>query len=293
MQFVARLKTASEIETLHQLGVDVFSVDTKLAIHKLMENQSSDIEAIAKIANSLGRKVYLNINKMIHEEDLGSLQVLLEDAKRIGIDSIVINDMTVYVIAKQLGLESKIIYQPGTMNTDSYSVEYFQNHPIKGITLSREITLNEIRKIAGKAHDLELSLIGHGYLDMFYSKRKLLTNYFKHKNIIGREITNKHSYRLNEEIRADDFYPIIEDEFGTHVFRSRKLITFQELETLEPVLSDFFLERLFLEDEEYYDSIRLYKGVITEEEFLGKYSGYESGFYYLPTELIKGDSNVD
>ncbi len=291
MQLVARLKTKCEIETFHQLGVDVLSLDTIFSIHKLTYYHPCDIEAVIALAKPKGLKLYLNVNQMMHEKDLSSLRLFLREVKAMEIDGIVINDLTVFVIAKELGIENKIIYQPGTMNTDSFSIEYFQIHPIKGITLSREITLQEIQTVSMNLNHLELSLIGHGYLDMFYSKRKLLTNYFKHAGLIGKVKLNKHQFRLSEEMRKEDFYPIVEDEFGTHIFRSHKLISIQELNVLEPLLSDFFLERLFLEDEEYYDSIRLYKGKMTEAEFLQRYQNYESGFYYQPTELIKGDND--
>lgn len=289
MYIVARLKSKEEIEQLYHLQVDAFSLDTVFSVKKIALFDVAEIKEILHLASRHNIYVYLNINKMMHESDLLPLENFLKEFQDTHISGIVINDLTVFVLARKLGLGQKIIFQPGTMNTDSYSAKYFAEREIRGITLSREITLDEIETITEYRPKLEYSLIGHGYLDMFYSKRRLLTNYFIHKGIQGKDILNNHHFRLNEEMRAEEFYPIVEDEFGTHVFRSKKLISIDEIDVLKSRIDDFFIERLFLSDEEYYDSIRLYRGNITKEAFLKKYNDFDSGFYYRRTEKRKGD----
>lgn len=284
MNFVTRLKTIEEAEKLNQLGIDVFCLDTEFTTKRIAIFSFEDIK---KISYEYPERIYLLINKMIHESDLENLKNYLNLIKDLPIRGIVVNDISVYILAKEISLENKIIYQPGTMNTDTYSEEYFKKRNLLGITLSREITLEEIMKFDGK--DIELSLIGHGYLDMFYSKRKLLTNYLVYKGIKGKIIKNKYNLRLNEEIREKEFYPIFEDEFGTHIFRSKKLISYQESKELKSVISDFFIERIFLDDEELYQTIKLYNNEITLEEFLNKYTDYDTGFYYRRTEKVKGE----
>lgn len=291
MKYVARLKSVSELNQLRQLHIDVVWLDTKFSVRKIHPFPLFEIQQVALQAKELGMETYVSINKMIHESEIPSLKQFLKELQAIEIQGIIISDLTVHVLSKDLNLDHLIIFQPGTLNTDSYTLEYFMKHPLKGITISREITLAEIQKILKQNTLVEVSLVGHGYLDMFYSKRKLITNYFIHKGIKGKEITNHHGFRLNEEIREDDFYPIIEDEFGTHIFRSHKLISFQEAKTIKDNLSDFFFERLFMSDEEYFDSIRLYHNELDLETFLNAYKDYDSGFYFKPTEMIKGDSH--
>ena len=289
MKLVARLKTKSEIEPLSQLGIDVFCVDTDLSVKKIKLFNIEEIVEIINIANSFKKEVYVNITKMIHETDLKLLNTLLSDLSKTNVQGIVISDLTVFVVAKAYNFENKIIFQPGTLNTDSYSVDYFTNRNIKWITLSRELTIDEINKIIDKKNKLELSIIGHGFIDMFYSKRKLLTNYFKHKKLDKNFVVNNYDFTLNEEIRENEFYPILEDEFGTHIFRAKKLISYDEVKNINAIISDVFIERIFMSDEEYYDSIKLYKNNISKLDFLEKYEKYDSGFYYTPTEKIKGD----
>jgi putative protease len=287
MRVVARLKNFMEIEKLINLGVDVFLVDTPLAVKQINGELFSDLDKII----TYEKEVYLLINKMIHETDLEMLEMILNKANNDKITGIVCGDMTVMVMAKKLGLENKIIYQPGTMNTSSFDNEYFHRKAIKGITISKEITLEEITNIF-KNKVTEISLIGHGYLDMFYSKRGLLSNYFIYKGVDYNNIKNNDKFRLKEEMRPDSLYPIFEDDGGTHIFRDKALESFNELDVLKQYLDDFFVERIFIDDQEYYDSLLAYKTSTYMNEFLDKYKDkYNKGFYYQYTEKIKGELN--
>ncbi|XFA99536.1 peptidase U32 family protein [Candidatus Izemoplasma sp. B36] len=291
MNLVVRLKQLNEIKYLSQLGIDVFCFDTRYTAKKINEFDIEAIKLAKKQVSELNKKIYVLINKMIHELDLVDLENYLNDLKKIKIDGIIINDLTVYVIAKKLRMENLIIYQPGTFNTDTYSKNYFSNKNILGITLSRELTLEEIKKISEEISTLDLSLIIHGYLDMFYSKRKLISRYLEYKKITGKKLVNNYDLRLNEEIRPNDYYPILEDEFGTHIFRSKKLISIDEITDLKQTINTFFIERIFMSDQEYFDAVKLYTNKLNKSEFLDKYKDYDSGFYYRRTEKVKGESN--
>jgi putative protease len=288
MKLVARLKSIEEINILNQLGVDAFLLDCEFTTKRISNYSLSMIHDVKKETDRL---VFVLINIMVHEYHLEALNEFLNKLSKIDIDGIVINDLTVYVLALKHGIEDKIIYQPGTMNTELLSMEFLQDKGLKQITISREITLDEIKSILINNSKLKLSLKVHGFLDMFYSKRKLVTNYLIHKGIEGKNLVNNYDLRLNEEIRPNDFYPILEDEYGTHIFRSKKLISLDELKDINDELDTIFIERIFMDDKEYYDSIRLYKNMIHKADFLEKYDNYDSGFYYKKTEKIKGEND--
>ncbi len=294
MRLVARLKTIEEAAKLSQMGIDAFLLDTKLSTKKIANYNLDDLDGIIRRLSKTKKAIYVLVNKMIHEQDLQDLDILMRYLKTVPIQGILASDMTVYVVAKEYGLDHLIIYQPGTYNTNTYDLAYFNDLKIKGITLSKEITLAEIEKIANKEHHIELSLIGHGYLDMFYSKRKLLTNYARHKHLNKVELKDNYLLRLEEEIRKDEFYPILEDDAGTHIFRSKKLWSFSEFSELTEIIDEMFIERIFLDDEEYYEAIKAYKNEALRPDFIAKYaSEYDSNFYYLYTEKLKGENNED
>ena len=285
MRIVARLKKLEEIPKFINLGVDVFLVDTPLSVKKISSDMYNHLDEIA----AYKKDIYLLVNKMIHEVDLDMLRSILEISKRKEIKAVVCGDITAMVIAKELGIEGKIIYQPGTFNTSSFDNEYFFMKNIKGITISKEITLEEIERVFIRKKT-ELSLIGHGYIDMFYSKRNLLTNYFIYKEIKKDFIKDNDSFRLKEEMRPNSLYPVFEDQGGTHVFRDKAIESFAEIEVLKEHLDDFFIERIFINDEEYVEILKAYQDKSYVPDFLEKYQDkYNKGFYYQYTEKLKGD----
>lgn len=292
MQIAARLKSNHEIKHLVDLGADVFLLDTSdlttKAIFSLTKKQMLETH---KLIKKYEKKTYVLMNKMIHETDLSLLGDWLSFLKTLGIDGIVINDFTIYVEAKKNKLENLIIYQPGTMNTNSFDVTYLDKK-IKGMTISKEITYEEIIGMIEGKHQIEFSLIVHGYLDMFYSKRKLITNYLIHKGIDSLDLKNNHQLTLEEKTRHDIRYPILEDQIGTHIFHDQKLESFDEMNQLNDKLSDIFIERLFMDDQEYYDSIKAYHDTRYVKLFLEKYGkSYNKGFYFTPTEKKKGEKH--
>jgi U32 family peptidase len=290
MRIVARLKTIEEITKLSQLGVDVFLADTEFSVKRLADFSFEDLRIISKKVHENGKMLYVLIDKMIHEPDIIELHNLMENLLEVKIDGIIVSDLTVYTVACHFALDRLVIYQPGTFNTNSFDLEYFNERRLKGITISKEITLEEIKNISQTNHDIEVSLIGHGYIDMFYSKRKLLKNYAIHKGLSAKQLRDNYNLTLEEEVRENQKYPILEDYAGTHIFRSKKLMSFDEFQDLEEILDDFIISRIFMDDEEFFDSIKAYKDVNVHKEFIDKYGKeYDSGYYYKYTEKLKGE----
>lgn len=289
MNIVARLKYSSELVKLAQMGVDIFLLDTfDLTTKSILPLDIDDFKSIHQSIKKLNKKTYVWINKMIHEPDIIRIEKWMKVFKELVVDGIVVNDFSVYVVAKKFNLEDKIIYQPGTMNTNSYDVVYLQDK-VKGMTLSKEITLEEIQKIISQDTQIEFSLIAHGYIDMFYSKRKLISLYLEHKEIDGYQVNNNHYFTLEERTRKGRHYPILEDEKGTHIFRDMKLESFEEVSILKEKLNDIFIERLFLDDQEYEAAIKAYNNDQFVESFMEKYGEeYHHGFYYQVTQKTKG-----
>jgi putative protease len=292
MNSVVRLKNREEIKHLAEIGADVFLLDTNdLTTQTLYPLTKELMTEIIKDIKKCEKKAYIYVNKMIHETDIPKLHAWFDLLKNLDIDGIVANDFTVYVIAKAHAMDNLIIYQPGTMNTNHFDALYLENR-VKGMTLSKEITLEEIKMIVESSHQIEYSLVAHGYIDMFYSKRKLISNYLKHKSLDDSAVKNNHHYRIEEQTREGTFYPILEDAFGTHIYRDKKLVSFKEVKEIYSKLSDIFLERLFMDDREYMEAIKAYDNPSLIDDFMDRYGHtYHEGFYYTPTEKTKGEKH--
>ena len=290
MRIVVTLYDIDEIQRMAAMGADVFLVPTHELSTKTRSAFSMDeLAAVIQKVHQVGKLAYINLNTMIHEENLPALDAMLSHLSTLDVDGIVCFDLTVLTEATRFDLAKKIIYRPGTMNTNSYDPWFFHKLQIKGLTLSKDITLEELVAIGENYQGLEISVVGHGYLFLFYSKRPLLKNYFDHRGISVAGTRNSESLRLIEKSRKTDLYPILEDRFGTHIFRAKKLQSFNEIKVLRPYLADFFIERIFLDDTEYYASIAAYADESAEPDFLRTYGReYDTGFYYQKTLVTKG-----
>lgn len=286
MNIVTNLYYEHEIEDLIKLGVDVFLLNTDcLTTRSTSFFSRDDIHRISKLIHHNKKLVYINLNSMIHENDLLIVKSYFEFLQSVDIDGIVIFDWSYYPIAKNYGLESKLIFQPGTLTTNLYDPWFYESKNIKGITLAREITLDSISTIIQNKKNIELSIVGHGFQPMFYSRRPLIKNFLLEKNLTE-PFYNRTDLYIEETTRENSQYPIFEDKFGTHIFRCKKLESFKEIMYFKSYISDFFIERFMLSDEELFDSLKTYQCPSLVTLFHEKYNKqYDSGFYYKQTNL--------
>lgn len=291
VRIVGTLYYEHELEHLKASGAGVILVHTSSYTRNTTHSFSiEEIKTISKKAKVLNLEVYLLINIIIHEEHLAGLHHFFNELKNESIDGIVAFDFSIYPILKAYQLEKKMIYQPGTLTTNYYDPLFCKENGIKGLTLSKEITLQNMLETMILTEDIEYSLVGHGYLELFYSRRPLVKNYLKFKNIKQIEYLRKTSFYLKEELRPLENYPIIEDEFGTTIFRSSQLQSFKEIDVLKPYITDFFIERIFLDDTHYFDALEAYQNPQLQQEFIKKYPKFDSGFYYRSISSVKEES---
>ena len=287
MNVIACLNDVIEIEMFEHLGIQGLLLPVAGFSSKATRSFSvHEISSITTIMQERGLYCYLQMNTIIHETDILGLRSCIEGLKQIPFHALICYDYTVAIIAKEYGLGTKIIYQPGTQNTNAFDPTFYERQGIKGITISPEITLEDIIFITEQTDHIELSIIGHGYLPMFYSGRQLITSYFDYVKS-PKSYLNDESLTIEEEVRKGLVYPIYEDSFGTHIFRPKALQSFQELMVLRPFITDFFVERLFLSIEEYCYAIECILGKKDSNAFLALYPHYDSGFYYKKTSSKK------
>lgn len=293
MRIVATLKSIDEIDKLAQMNVGAFLLQTNfLTAKSIFPFTKKELRDAVNEIHKRQKRAYVSLNTMIHEDMIQDLDEAILYFKDIQVDGIVCYDFTVALVAQKHNFQSKVIYQPGTYNTNEYDPTFLAQFGLLGYTISREVTLEDIIKIAENETDLEVSYVGHGYLDMFYSKRPLLRNYQTYIEKPALPLFENKSLYLIEKQREKEHFPIYEDRFGTYIMRPKKLASFQELGVLKPYLADFFIERYGISDEEYYDAISSYDTFDSGTTFMEKYHDtYDSGFYYLQTERRKGELN--
>ncbi len=283
-----------DIKELCEAGADIFIIGNSQFANRLANSFSlEEIIKANKVIKSLDKEIYLNLNLIIHNNDLKAVKKFLSFAKDLNVDGIIFGDLAVYQMAKELEMTNKLIYNPETLNTNYYDPIFWERKQIKGLTISKEITLEDIEEIA-KNSKIEISLVGHGYLNMFHSKRPLIENFFKYTNQEYDEYINNRNLRIVEEIR-DESYPIFQDEHGTHIFRAKAMESFKEVNQLKTIIDVFIIEGILKDFPYLLATLKKYKTLLTvknyeekAEEYVKQYEkDHDSGFLYKKTVYVK------
>ncbi len=241
-----------------------------------------ELEVISKKLRQAQKELYLSFKPFLGGQKDGLL-TLFELIKDFYITGLIVGDIGYYSLLKDYNF--KIIYNPETVLTNSYDINLLKDYGIRGAFISKEITLTDIKEII-RLKEIPLYMTVHGYLNMFYSKRKLLRSYFDFINL-------KHDYnhdrmRIKEEKR-EEFNPIIEDMFGTHVYRSEVTSYLDYLDELKD-LDYFNIDGIFHNDEYIIDILKLFRNPSKKlkEELENKYKEkWDTGFFFKKT-IYKG-----
>lgn len=285
MDIIAIPKNLTEIDDFKRLGVTtlLFESDRFSRAAVLPLDDQNLIQSIIT-AKEAGMKVYVRLDRIVKETDLEDLEMFVRQLVTSDPDAIVFHDLTIGVLLASLGEGKRGIYQPGTFNTHRKSLSFLRDLGIFRATLSKEITFPKIVRIIKNNPDLELSLVGHGYIDIFYSHRPLITLFHQHKGI---RYVKEADYRIGEKSRKGELYPVAEINAETLIYRPGKIHSFFHLDYLKKHIQAFFIERYLLSGKEYLEAIAAYSSG-RYEAFLETYGDeYDASLYDKETALKK------
>ena len=187
-------------------GLKNFSYTTKINLN---------INQIKKIKQQTDKEIFIKIDKNIFNKDLEKLKQNLIELDKLNINGIMFYDLSVMSIAKNLNLKTPLIWNQNYFVTNYKTCKYYEKEGIQGAVISSEITKEEILEIR-KNTKLTLFVNIFGYQMMAFSKRKLITNYFKY-------LKKKNLKKKNYIIEKDKKYRIIETQEGTIILSDKIL----------------------------------------------------------------------
>ena len=223
-----------------------------------------------KACEENGILLYVNFLRFCMESDMPRMKECMQALKDCEVDGIYYADEGVLFEAMQLGIESKLIYQPETLVTSHFDVDFYLEQGAQSVSLAHELSLDEICSIAN--HTPNIEVLVHGYFSIMYSRRPLVSNYLEVVDGLSHFEMN-HRYDLIEQTRSERL-PIVQDESGTHVFSAQPIQSFDEITSLkEAGVSRFRIDAIFSDDDTTANLIRMYsqvlKGEVTEFDGLG------------------------
>lgn len=284
-----RLITLYDLNQMKNLSayVDGFLIGNEHFGTRLTQSFSiPHIKMGIKNAKFLKKEIYLMCNQMFTDDQLNALASFLKEVNLENIDGVIVADLGAMELIKSLGYASKVIYNPETLLTNTYDVNFLSEEGIYGAFLAKEITLKDIEEIA-QQKKLKLFMVGHGHLNMFYSKRQLIDN-FMHFNEKENIYHQQQNLKIVEENRKEDSYPVLEDKAGTHVFRSQVFSSLFYLDQLVNFVDYLVIDTLFKDDVYAMTIAAIYKERITDETLIKEIQKsfnetWDEGFFFKKT----------
>lgn len=138
--------------------------------------------------------------------------------KNLDIDGVILSDLTALNVALKYKINNKIVYNPDTLITNHLDYNYFKKFNLKGCFISPSITLEDLNKI-NEEKKYSSFFIGFGYINIFNSRRPLLSLYYEQNNLKKFQKKLYNNLFIKEETR-DELMPIYEDKTNTYIFTS-------------------------------------------------------------------------
>ncbi len=239
------------------------------------------LEEIKDIVNNTNIEIFINMNKNLMNEDISNVTKLLKELDKLNIKGIFYYDISLVQLKKELDLKVDLIWNQTHMVNNYRTCDYYYSKGVKYALLGKEITLEEIKEIINKSKItsmVEVVSIPH----VAFSKRKLLTNFYKdlnkeiNKDILVEEKVSNSTYEVMEEDNGTSFF-LEKITNGTSIIKELykcncKYIIFREYK-----IPDF--KELLIDTKEYI------KGNCLDDSYIEKYKklGDYTNFFFKKT----------
>ncbi len=142
----------------------------------------SDLKQIQDIASESGVRTNLTVNTVVYDDDINSMETVLDAAKSAGINSVIASDMAVINYARKIILP---IHCSTQLNISNFSAVEFYSQFAEVMVLARELSLDKVKSITQEIEQkqvlspagelVKIEVFAHGALCMAISGKCYLS----------------------------------------------------------------------------------------------------------------------
>lgn len=128
-----------------------------------MKSENISLEDLPNIVSFCHRnhlKCYLTTNILIYDTEISEVRNVLSSAKEAGIDAVIVHDLAILEIARNLDIPFHISTQCNVSN--SLAAKFYENLGAQRIILARELSLEKIKEIKRNLSKTEIEVFIHG-----------------------------------------------------------------------------------------------------------------------------------
>ena len=181
MELVELLAPAGSLEKMkyaYMYGADaVYAGGKNFSLRANAKNFSlEEFKEAVEYAHSLGKKFYVTVNIVFHNDDLSGLEDYLKYLESIHVDAILASDITVINMIKEKGIKVPVHISTQASILNDEAALFYKSMGCERVVLAREASEEDIRAIK-KATGLEVECFAHGAMCTSISGRCVLSNY--------------------------------------------------------------------------------------------------------------------
>lgn len=181
MKKIELLAPAGDLERLKfafMYGADACYIGGReFSLRANAKNFSIDeIKEATNYAHLLGKKIYVTVNIVFHNENEDKLLDYLKSLESANVDALIVSDpLVINIIRKnKLNLKVHISTQASCLNKEA--ALFWKNEGAERVVLARELSKEEIKEIIDET-GIEVECFIHGAMCSSYSGRCVLSNY--------------------------------------------------------------------------------------------------------------------
>ena len=194
-----------------------------------------EIKEGVKYCHDRGKKAHMALNVYAHNEDIEPLREYLQKIKDIKIDAFIISDPGVITLVKEIIPRAEIHLSTQANTTNYLTARFWYQQGVKRIVTARELTFSELIEMRKNIPaGMEMESFVQGAMCISYSGRCLLSNYMIERDANRGQCAHpcRWKYKLVEEKRPGEYYPVEEDGRGTYILNSRDLCMIEHIPQL-------------------------------------------------------------
>ena len=225
MELLAPAGGMPQLKAALRFGADaVYGGLKRFGLRSAAANFSpEELEEALALVHGAGKRFYLTMNVLPHDEELDALVQEGRKAREMGVDAAIVSDLGAFSLLRKHvpDLPLHVSTQANVMN--AAAAEVFAKMGAERIVLSRELSLREIASLKRKLpEEVQLEAFVHGAMCMAHSGRCMLSDYLTGRGATRGSCTQpcRWEYTVLEAKRPDDPMPVMEDERGTYIFSS-------------------------------------------------------------------------
>ncbi len=264
-------------------GADaVYGGGKKFSLRARASNFDLDeIRELCTFAHNLGKRVYITMNIIPRDGDFDGLDEYLKALEVAKVDAIIVSSSYIMERAKVVAPHVELHLSTQKSATNLATINHYYQKGITRAVLARELTLEEITKVA-KAAPCELEVFIHGGMCASYSGHCLLSNHMTNRD--ANRGGCAHSCRWN--------YTLCENGCDLPKFfnfGSKDLMALRYIPTLIDLgIASFKIEGRMKSTYYLACVVRAYRKLI--DLYLEKGEVSESDFEYLTREIEKAEN---